>query len=80
VTRRARAIGPDGNRIGLVSFNTHPLSVSEGVSIDVGANWENGATNRATRMRRLTIGLRDATVVAGSRTIMRDGRILWDQF
>ena len=80
VTQRAREIGPDGNRIGLVSFNTHPLSVSEGVTIDVGANWENGATNRATRMRRLTMGLRDATVVAGSRTIMRDGRILWDQF
>ena len=80
VAQRAREIGPDGNRIGLVSFNTHPLSVSEGVSIDIGANWENGATNRATRMRRLTMGLRDATVVAGSRTIMRDGRILWDQF
>ena len=80
VRRRAREIGPDGDRIGLVDFNTNPSAPPGGVEIDIGSNWENGATNRATRMWRMSVRLRDATVTSGDRIIMRDGRLLWDQF
>jgi hypothetical protein len=80
VRRRAREIGPDGDRVGLVDFDTNPLTPANGVGIDIGSNWENGATNRATRMWRMSVRLRDATVTSGERPIMRDGRLLWDQF
>ena len=80
VRRRAREIGPDGDRVGLVDFNTNPFTPANGVGIDIGSNWENGATNRATRMWRMSVRLRDATVTSGERPIMRDGRLLWDQF
>jgi hypothetical protein len=46
--------------------------------IDIGANWENGGRNRAKGMMRMTIRLTDATVVADGRTLMRDGRFLWE--
>jgi hypothetical protein len=78
ITRRASEIGPDGDRIGLVIFNTHPMSQHSDIVIDIGANWENGATNRATRMRRMNLRLSRATVTAGDRVVMRDGRILWE--
>jgi hypothetical protein len=80
IRNRAREIGPDGDRIAVVDFNTNPLAPANGVGIDIGSNWEHGASNRATRMWRMSIRLRDATVVAGNRTIMRDGRILWSEF
>ena len=47
VRRRAREIGPDGDRVGLVDFNTNPFTPANGVGIDIGSNWENGASNRA---------------------------------
>lgn len=80
VRRRAREIGPDGDRVGLVDFNTNPFTPANGLGIDIGSNWENGASNRATRMWRMSVRLRDATVTSGERPIMRDGRLLWDQF
>jgi hypothetical protein len=44
---------------------------------DIGSNWETGATNRATRMWRMSMRLTEATVVSEGRTIVRDGRIQW---
>ena len=78
VRRRAGEIGPDGDRIALVSFNTNPLSQPGDVSVDIGSNWENGATNRATRMWRMSMRLASATVTVDGRPIVRDGRILWE--
>lgn len=80
VRRRAREIGPDGDRVGLVDFDTNPFTPADGVGIDIGSNWENSASNRATRMWRMSIRLRDATVTSGDHVIMRDGRLLWGQF
>jgi hypothetical protein len=76
--RRAIEIGPDGDRLGLVNINTHPAA-ADGVGLDFGANWENGASNRAVRMWRMSLPLRDAAMAIDGRTIMRDGRLLWDQ-
>ena len=80
IRERAREFGPDGDRIALVNVNTNPLAPPGGVSIDIGSNWENGATNRATRMWRMSIQLRDATMTVGDRVIMRDGRLLSGEF
>ena len=70
-----RDVGPDGDLIGTVFINTHPLTDHGGVVIDIGANWENGGSNRAIRMRRMTIRLSDATITTGAGTLMRDGRL-----
>jgi hypothetical protein len=80
IHEHVREIGPDGDRIAVVDVNTNPLAPPGGVSIAIGSNWENGATNRATRMWRLSIPLRDATMTAGDRVIMRDGRLLFADF
>ena len=47
------------------------------VIIDIGSNWENGGRNRTRGIRRMTIPLENATVVAGDRTIVRDGQFVW---
>jgi hypothetical protein len=74
---RIRHVGPDGDRIATIFINTHPMTDHGGVVIDVGSNWENGGTNRAVRMRRMTIRLEDATITTSRGTLMRDGRLLW---
>ena len=78
IRRRANEVGPDGDRIGLISFNTNPLAQPGDISVDIGSNWENGATNRATRMWRMSMRLSGATLTIDGRTIVREGRILWD--
>lgn len=75
IVTRMREVGPDGNRIGSILANTHPLTHAHGITIDIGANWENGGRNRAEGMRRMTIRLADATVTAGSRVLIKDGSI-----
>ena len=45
----------------------------------IGANWENGATNRAHRMRRMTIWVLDASLTADGRPLVRDGRWQWEE-
>jgi hypothetical protein len=80
IRNRAREVGPDGDRISVVSIETNPLAPPAGVFIQIGSNWENGATNRATRMWRMSIQLRDATMTVGDRVIMRDGRLLFAEF
>ena len=72
---RIADIGPDGGVIASIFVNTNPVLPMPGLVIDVGSNWENGGRNRATRMRRMTIRLPDATVTVDGRTIMRDGRL-----
>ncbi len=71
-------IGPDGDKIGTLFFNTHPM-VSNGVGVDVGSNWENGGSNRAVGMRRMSMRLSDATVTVQGRVLVDRGRILWDE-
>ena len=78
IRQRIQDVGADGGLIGTVFINTHPLTERPGVVLDIGANWENGGSNRAVGMRRMTVRLTDATIVAGSRTIMRDGRLVLD--
>lgn len=78
IHQRLPLIGPDANRIGTISFTTHPMDNGR-VIIELGSNWENGGTNRARGARRLTIPLENATVVAGDRTIVRDGQFLWHE-
>ena len=75
IRQRMRDVGPDGDLIGTVSINTHPLTDHAGVLIDIGANWENGGKNRAEGMRRMTITLSDATITTAAGTLMRDGRL-----
>jgi leucyl aminopeptidase (aminopeptidase T) len=77
IRRQARENGPDGDRIALISLNTNPLAEPFDIGIDIGSNWENGATNRATRMWRMSLRLNQATVTADGRTLVRDGRIQW---
>jgi hypothetical protein len=77
IRQRVREIGPDGDRIGLVNFNTNPLAQPADIGVDIGSNWENGATNRATRMWRMAVRLSQATVTVDGRTIIREGRIGW---
>jgi len=72
--------GPDGDRIALVSLDTNPLSPPTGIGFDIGSNWENGGSNNANRMWRMSITLRDPTMIFDGRTIMRDGQLLWDAF
>lgn len=76
IRQRMRDVGPDGDLIGTVFINTHPLNDHEGVVIDIGSNWENGGRNRAEGMRRMTIRLPDATVSTPHGPIMRDGVLL----
>jgi hypothetical protein len=77
IHRRAREIGPDGDRIALISLDTNPRAEPFDIGIDIGSNWENGATNRATRMWRMSLRLNQATVTADGRTLVREGRIQW---
>jgi hypothetical protein len=77
IRERTREVGPDGDRIGLVSFNTNPRADQADIVVDIGANWEHGATNRATRMWRMSIRLSQATVTVDGRAVVRDGRIQW---
>jgi hypothetical protein len=76
IRQRMRDVGADGDRIGTIFINTHPMTDHGGVGIDIGANWENGGRNRAVGMRRMTIRLADATVTAGSTVLMRDGQLV----
>jgi hypothetical protein len=71
---RIRHIGPDGDVIATFMSHTHPRSDHGGLAFDVGSNWENGGTNRAVRMRRMTIRLPDATITTPQGTLMRDGK------
>lgn len=73
---RVPLIGADGNLIGTISFSTHPMDGGR-VIIDIGSNWENGGANRTRGIRRMTIALENATVVAGARTIVRAGQFVW---
>ena len=75
IQKRMRDVGPDGNRVGSILANTHPMSAGHGITIDIGANWENGGRNRAEGMRRMTIRLADATVTAGTRVVIKDGAL-----
>lgn len=75
IRQRTRDVGPDGDLIGTVFINTHPMTDHAGVVIDIGANWENGGKNRAEGMRRMTIRLADATITTAAGTLMRDGRL-----
>jgi hypothetical protein len=68
-----RRNGPDGDRIGLATLDTNPVSSVNGIGFDIGANRENGGSNNATRMWRLSIRLRDATPTAGGRAVMKHG-------
>ena len=77
VRAEAKRIGPDGDKVSVLWLNTNPF-IQTGVQFDVGSNWENGATNRATRMRRMALRLPDASVWAGDRLVMRAGVWLWD--
>ena len=77
ISRHAQEIGPDGDRIALITLNTNPLAESADVGVDIGSNWENGATNRATRMWRMSLRLPQATISIDGRTLVRDGRIQW---
>ena len=77
IRERMRTTGPDGDRIGTIHMHTHPMSDHGGLSLDIGANWENGGTNRATGMRRMTIRLADATITTSDgTTIMREGKLV----
>jgi hypothetical protein len=83
IRTRAGVIGPDGDRIGSILLNTNPLSAPNGVVIALGSNWEEAEPrrrNRPTRIRRMSIRLPDATLTAGGKTLVRDGRILWEAF
>jgi hypothetical protein len=76
IRARIPHVGPDGDRVGTIFINTHPAGYHHGLTIDVGSNWENGGRNRAVGMRRMTIRLSDATVMAGAATIMHEGRLV----
>ena len=83
IRERAGVIGPEGDKIGAVSINTNPVATPSGIIITMGSNWEEAEPkrmNKPKRIRRMSIPLRDATLTAGGRTIVRDGRILWDEF
>lgn len=71
-------IGPDGDKIATVWLNTNPHNERFGIVVELGSNWENGGGNRAEGARRLSVPLVDATLEAGGRVLMREGRILWD--
>jgi Thermophilic metalloprotease (M29) len=77
IRERIVAVGPDGDRIATLFFNTHPMVVN-GVGIDIGSNWENGGTNRAVGMRRMSMRLPDASVTVQGRALLEGGRIQWD--
>lgn len=77
IRERIVAVGPDGDRIATLFFNTHPMVVN-GVGIDVGSNWENGGTNRAVGMRRMSMRLSNAEVAVEGRVLVAGGRIQWD--
>jgi hypothetical protein len=79
IRSRIKDVGPDGDKVATMFLETNPLSPPSGVGIDIGSNWENGGTNRATGMRRMSIRLRDATLLVNGRTLVRDGRVQWDQ-
>lgn len=83
IRERAGVIGPDGDLLGAILLNTNPLGQPLGVTVSLGSNWEEAEPrrrNRSTRIRRMSVPLRDATVTAGETTLVRDGRILWDEF
>ncbi len=82
IRERIGVIGPDGDRLGSLLLNTNPLTQPDGVVVALGSNWEEAEPkrlNRPTRIQRMSIRLRDATLTAGDKTIVRDGRILWDE-
>jgi Thermophilic metalloprotease (M29) len=77
IRERIVTVGPDGDKIATLFFNTHPMAMN-GVGIDVGSNWENGGTNRAVGMRRMSMRLTDADVTIEGRALLAGGRIQWD--
>lgn len=82
IRERAALIGPDGDKFDSLALNTNPLGAPNGLVIALGSNWEEAEPrrrNRPTRIRRISVRLADATLTAGARTIVQDGRILWDQ-
>lgn len=82
IRERIGVIGPDGDKLGCVSLGTNPAGAPEGVGIAFGSNWEEAEPrrqNQPKRIRRMNVRLRDATLTAGDRTIVRDGRILWEE-
>ncbi len=58
-------------------MNTNQLAGFGGITLDIGANWENGGKSRARGMARLTVRLPNATVSSGDRVIMRNGEWQW---
>jgi hypothetical protein len=83
IRERIAVIGPDGDKIAAISLNTNPVGVPDVIGLALGSNWEEAEPrrrNRPTRIRRMSIRMRDATLTAGGKTIVRDGRILWELF
>jgi len=76
---RIRVIGPDGDKFACISLNTNASSTPDGVVIVLGSNWEEAELrrrNRPTRIRRMTIRLRNATLTADDKVVIRDGRLV----
>ena len=82
IRERIKDIGRDATKIASVWLYTHPLDPARGVTIEIGSNWEvaePARRNGATRLRRMSMAFPDATLTAGGRTIVRAGRIVWDE-
>ena len=92
VRKQWNEIGGDVDRIGEIVLGTNPLlavSVPSGelpyfgygagaVRVSLGDNWESGGSNRTTGDRNWWLFLGDATLEAGGKTLIREGRLLAD--
>ncbi len=84
------AIGGDIDKVGEIVLGTNPLLVAAMPSgelpyfgygagylrVSLGDNWESGGANRSPGGRPLWLFLEHATVEAGGRVLLRDGRIV----
>ena len=84
------AIGGDVDRVGEIVIGTNPILATAGsatelpyfgygagaVRVSLGDNWESGGPNRTPGNRNWWLFLGDATLEAGGRTIVREGRLL----
>jgi hypothetical protein len=87
-----QAIGGDVDRVGEIVIGTNPILAAAAtatelpyfgygagaVRVSLGDNWESGGPNRTPGNRNWWLFLGDATLEAGGRAIVREGRLLAD--
>jgi hypothetical protein len=90
IHKQWEAIGGDVDRIGEIVMGTNPILAAGGsatelpyfgygagaVRVSLGDNWESGGPNRTPGNRNWWLFLGDATLEAGGRAVIREGRLM----